>query len=81
MKQRTWNGSVVLHPTERLQKYRRSIEKKAGFNVTIVTSANTQDETLPPWSSFLQKDKSTICLTHAPGIRNTERGLRLSPAP
>ncbi|KAK8264182.1 hypothetical protein V6Z11_D12G091200 [Gossypium hirsutum] len=25
-----------------------------GFNVTIVTSANTQDETLPPWSDFLQ---------------------------
>ncbi|TYG40460.1 hypothetical protein ES288_D12G094800v1 [Gossypium darwinii] len=24
-----------------------------GFNVTIVTSANTQDETLPPWSDFL----------------------------
>ncbi|PHT32455.1 60S ribosomal protein L5, mitochondrial [Capsicum baccatum] len=28
-----------------------------GFNVTIVTSANTQDETLPPWSGFLQKDE------------------------
>ncbi|PHT80127.1 60S ribosomal protein L5, mitochondrial [Capsicum annuum] len=28
-----------------------------GFNVTIVTLANTQDETLPPWSSFLQKDE------------------------
>nr|YP_010960229.1 ribosomal protein L5 [Chamaemelum nobile]WNG77820.1 ribosomal protein L5 [Chamaemelum nobile] len=28
-----------------------------GFNVTIVTSANTQDETLPPWSGFFQKDK------------------------
>nr|UNA62805.1 ribosomal protein L5 [Oenothera villaricae] len=27
------------------------------FNVTIVTSANTQDETLPPWSGFLQKDE------------------------
>ncbi|TYH38182.1 hypothetical protein ES332_D12G092800v1 [Gossypium tomentosum] len=25
-----------------------------GFNVTIVTSANTQYETLPPWSDFLQ---------------------------
>jgi len=26
-----------------------------GFNVTIVTSAKTQDETLPPWSGFLRK--------------------------
>nr|QKO26558.1 ribosomal protein L5 [Tacca leontopetaloides] len=28
-----------------------------GLNVTIVTSANTQDETLPPWSGFLLKDE------------------------
>ncbi|KAL2931309.1 60S ribosomal protein L5 mitochondrial [Bienertia sinuspersici] len=28
-----------------------------GFNVTIVTSANTKDETLLPWSGFLQKDE------------------------
>ncbi|ERN18202.1 hypothetical protein AMTR_s00054p00223510 [Amborella trichopoda] len=28
-----------------------------GFNVTIITSANTQAETLPPWSGFLQKDE------------------------
>ncbi|XP_042453067.1 60S ribosomal protein L5, mitochondrial-like [Zingiber officinale] len=28
-----------------------------GFIVTIVTSANTKDETLPPWSGFLQKDE------------------------
>ncbi|KAF3616866.1 60S ribosomal protein L5, mitochondrial [Capsicum annuum] len=28
-----------------------------GFNVTIVTSSNTQDETLPPWNGFLQKDE------------------------
>nr|WGH58920.1 ribosomal protein L5 [Sapria himalayana] len=27
------------------------------FHVTIVTFANTQDETLPPWSGFLQKDE------------------------
>lgn len=26
-----------------------------GFHVTIVTSAKTQDETLPPWSGFLRK--------------------------
>lgn len=25
------------------------------FNVTIVTAANTQDETLPPWSGFFAK--------------------------
>jgi len=29
--------------------------KTLGFNVTIVTSAKTQDETLPPWSGFLKK--------------------------
>jgi hypothetical protein len=28
-----------------------------GFHVTILTSANTQDETLPPWSGFFQKDE------------------------
>lgn len=28
-----------------------------GFNVTIVTSANTQDETLLLWSGFLQKEE------------------------
>ncbi|PHT65507.1 60S ribosomal protein L5, mitochondrial [Capsicum annuum] len=27
------------------------------FNVTIVTLANTQDETLPPCSGFLKKDE------------------------
>uniref|UniRef100_K4CDX4 Uncharacterized protein n=1 Tax=Solanum lycopersicum TaxID=4081 RepID=K4CDX4_SOLLC len=31
-----------------------------GFNVTIVTSANTQDETLPPCSGFLQKEEKVI---------------------
>lgn len=28
-----------------------------GFNVTIVTSANTKDETLLLWSGFLLKDE------------------------
>ncbi|KAL4183166.1 hypothetical protein AMTRI_Chr11g96790 [Amborella trichopoda] len=28
-----------------------------GSNETIVTSATTQDETLPPWSGFLQNDE------------------------
>ncbi|PHT70820.1 60S ribosomal protein L5, mitochondrial [Capsicum annuum] len=31
-----------------------------GFNVTIVTSANTQDDTLPPWSGFLQKMRGKL---------------------
>ncbi|CAF1716879.1 unnamed protein product [Brassica napus] len=30
---------------------------KRRFNVTIITSANTQDEILPQWSGFLQKDE------------------------
>nr|USM75398.1 ribosomal protein L5 [Pterospora andromedea] len=33
------------------------LEHIRGFNVTIVTSANTQDETLLLWSGFLQKDE------------------------
>lgn len=33
-----------------------------GFNVTIVTSANTQDETLLLWSGFLQKDEGETSL-------------------
>nr|ULQ70063.1 ribosomal protein L5 [Xyris indica] len=28
-----------------------------GFNVTILTSTSTKDETLPPWSGFLLKDE------------------------
>ena len=28
-----------------------------GFNVTIATSANTQDETLPSWSGFSPADE------------------------
>lgn len=31
-----------------------------GFNVTILTSSKTQDETLPPWSGFLQKDEAPL---------------------
>nr|UOL65125.1 ribosomal protein subunit L5 [Fraxinus ornus] len=40
-----------------LEDHFESFEHIRGFNVTIVTSANTQDETLPPWSGFLQKDE------------------------
>nr|UOL65128.1 ribosomal protein subunit L5 [Jasminum nummularifolium] len=40
-----------------LEDHFESFEHIRGFNVTIVTSANTQDETLPPWSGFLQKNE------------------------
>nr|AUD39338.1 ribosomal protein subunit L5 [Mussaenda densiflora] len=40
-----------------LEDHFEIFEHIRGFNVTIVTSANTQDETLPPWSGFLQKDE------------------------
>lgn len=38
-----------------LEDHFEIFEHIRGFNVTIVTSANTQDETLPPWSGFFQK--------------------------
>nr|QWQ55714.1 ribosomal protein L5 [Erythropalum scandens]UTT74615.1 ribosomal protein L5 [Erythropalum scandens] len=38
-----------------LEDHFEIFEDIRGFNLTIVTSANTQDETLPPWSGFLQK--------------------------
>ncbi|KAK6117445.1 hypothetical protein DH2020_048816 [Rehmannia glutinosa] len=40
-----------------LEDHFEIFEHIRGFNVTIVTSSNTQDETLPPWSGFLQKDE------------------------
>nr|WML72272.1 ribosomal protein L5 [Ceratophyllum demersum] len=40
-----------------LEDHFEIFEHLRGFNVTILTSANTQDETLPPWSGFLQKDE------------------------
>ncbi|KAJ8746856.1 hypothetical protein K2173_012907 (mitochondrion) [Erythroxylum novogranatense] len=40
-----------------LEDHFEILEHFRGLNVTIVTSANTQDETLPPWSGFLQKDE------------------------
>ncbi|WZY88451.1 hypothetical protein YC2023_045186 [Brassica napus] len=40
-----------------LEDHFEIFEHIRGFNVTIVTSANTQDETLPLWSGFLQKDE------------------------
>ena len=41
-----------------LEDHFEIFEHIRGFHVTIVTSANTQDETLPPWSGFLQKDEA-----------------------
>lgn len=40
-----------------LENHFEIFEHIRGFNVTIVTSANTQDETLLLWSGFLQKDE------------------------
>lgn len=39
-----------------LEDHFEIFEHIRGFNVTIVTSSNTQDETLLLWSGFLQKD-------------------------
>ncbi|KAK4357728.1 hypothetical protein RND71_023338 [Anisodus tanguticus] len=43
-----------------LEDHFEIFEHIRGFNVTIVTSANTQDEALPPWSSFLQKIRGKV---------------------
>lgn len=40
-----------------LEDHFEIFEHIRGFNVTLVTSANTQDETLLLWSGFLQKDE------------------------
>ncbi|KAL8188787.1 hypothetical protein R6Q57_029542 [Mikania cordata] len=40
-----------------LEDHFEIFEHIRGFHVTIFTSANTQDETLPPWSGFFQKDE------------------------
>ncbi|KAI3941945.1 hypothetical protein MKW98_009155 [Papaver atlanticum] len=39
-----------------LEDYFEIFEHIRGFNVTIVTSANTQDETLSSWRGFFQQD-------------------------
>ncbi|GJV66828.1 retrovirus-related pol polyprotein from transposon TNT 1-94 [Tanacetum coccineum] len=47
-----------------------------GFNVTIVTLANTQDETLPSWSGFFQKDKGKVSkMSEKQNIRDHKRRL------
>nr|QKI32002.1 ribosomal protein L5 [Ombrophytum subterraneum] len=43
-----------------LEDHFEILEHTRGFNVTIVTSANTQDETLLLWSGFLQKDEGKV---------------------
>jgi len=43
--------------SSKLEDHFEIFEHIRGFNVTIITSANTQDEILPPWSCFLQKDE------------------------
>ncbi|GJX39996.1 ribosomal protein L5 [Tanacetum coccineum] len=47
-----------------------------GFNVTIVTLANTQDETLPPWSGFFHKDEGEVSkMSEKQNIRDHKRRL------
>nr|UPI48986.1 ribosomal protein L5 [Balanophora reflexa] len=40
-----------------LEDHFEILEYIRGVHVTIVTSTNTQDETLPPWSGFFKKEK------------------------
>lgn len=59
-----WRNSIQL-PMEtefceffpKLEDHFDISEHIQGFNVTIVTLANMQDETLPSWSIFLQRDE------------------------
>nr|YP_011021744.1 ribosomal protein L5 [Meniocus linifolius]WQM22043.1 ribosomal protein L5 [Meniocus linifolius] len=53
-----------------LEDHFEIFEHIRGFNVTILTSANTQDETLPPWSGFLQKDEGERILREDVGDRS-----------
>ncbi|GKA21876.1 ribosomal protein L5 [Tanacetum coccineum] len=68
-----------------LEDHFEIFEHIRGFNVTIVTSANTQDETLPPWSGFFQKDEgeSQTRVSSAAGLQARMNGssLDLSFAP
>ncbi|KAI3669411.1 hypothetical protein L6452_40646 [Arctium lappa] len=59
-----------------LEDYFEIFEHIRGFNVTIVTSANTQDETLPPWSGFFQKDEGES-QNRLGSIKPIEQGLAL----
>jgi len=57
------DGNGVLRILPELEDHFEIFEHIRGFNVTIVTSANTQDETLPLWSGFLQKDEGETKLS------------------
>ncbi|GJU24101.1 ribosomal protein L5 [Tanacetum coccineum] len=59
-----------------LEDHFEIFEHIRGFNVTIVTSANTQDETLPPWSGFFQKDEGEM-IYRLGSIKPIEQGLAL----
>nr|GEU51883.1 ribosomal protein L5, mitochondrial [Tanacetum cinerariifolium] len=54
-----------------LEDHLKIFEHIRGFNVSIITSANTQDDTLPPWSGFFQKVEGE---SH---IKPIEQGLAL----
>ncbi|KAL0294497.1 UNVERIFIED_CONTAM: 60S ribosomal protein L5, mitochondrial [Sesamum angustifolium] len=59
-----------------LEDHFEIFEHIRGFNVTIVTSSNTQDETLPPWSGFLQKDEGKLSkMSEKRNIRDHKRRL------
>lgn len=62
--------------SQELEDHFEIFEHIRGFNVTIVTSANTQDETLPPWSGFLQKDEGKLSkMSEKRNIRDHKRRL------
>nr|UPH84030.1 ribosomal protein L5 [Garcinia mangostana] len=57
-----------------LEDHFEILEHIRGFNVTIVTSANTQDETLVLWSGFLQKDEGSPKFGESEGSYPKVRG-------
>ncbi|CAK9183562.1 unnamed protein product [Ilex paraguariensis] len=59
-----------------LEEHFEIFEHIRGFNVTIVTSGNTQDETLLPWSGFLQKMRGKLNkMSEKQNIRDHKRRL------
>jgi ribosomal protein L5 len=46
-----------IESSPELEDHFEIFEQIKGFNVTIVTSANTKDEAVLLWSGFLQKDE------------------------
>ncbi|ERM97420.1 hypothetical protein AMTR_s00251p00014530, partial [Amborella trichopoda] len=51
--------------SQELEDHFEFLEHIRWFNVTIVTSANKQDETSPPWSDFLQNDEGDYHLSRS----------------